>query len=94
MNLKAIRTTLELTQVQAAAIAGVNSITWSRWERGVSRPTPRAAATVALMERAAATPTCHFSPRLRHTPGLAQESHITTCPRCQVARTWEVNRGI
>ena len=90
MNLKDVRKKLDLTQVTAARIAGVNSITWSRWELGKAKPLPRSAAIVALMDRAAQVDPCHLAADVLN----ATQAHISACPRCQVARIGAINRGL
>lgn len=53
-EIRRIRERLDLTQGQAAALLGVHSVTWCRWERGALAPTPYQS---ALLEGGAATRT-------------------------------------
>ncbi len=53
MDIKALRNKLGLTQEQLALRLGVQSLTVSRWERGVSQPSPMAQAQLARLEQEA-----------------------------------------
>lgn len=48
----AVRTQLGLSQVQLAQLLGVHPLTISKWERGVSTPTPHQAALLQSFRKA------------------------------------------
>lgn len=48
-----IRTSLKMTQGQLAQLLGVHSLTVSKWERGLLRPTPHQEALLRAAESAA-----------------------------------------
>lgn len=49
MNLKSLRSKLDLTQAQAASLVGVSTNTWARWEQGVHRPRGAALKLIELL---------------------------------------------
>lgn len=53
-----IRERLGLTQSQAAALLGVHSVTWCRWEKGSLAPSTYHCALLRRFDVAAGTPKC------------------------------------
>jgi len=51
MNIKEIRTELQMTQEQLAHKLGVSFVTISRWELGKSKPSPLAVEKIARLEK-------------------------------------------